>query len=254
LNVRKITPPQILTFVAILGADLAVGTAAASGLVQALAPGWLGQAGHVVLAVVLSYACTIAGYRLFMLRWPLRSGEIENGSAQEFVYHVHVLHFLILFYPLLRSGVVPIPLMRVLWLALGARLGSNTYGAGIVHDPLFVTIGADCVIGQSALLIPHVIEGSRLAHYPITVGDRVTIGALCAILSDVEIGDDAIIATGAVLTKGTRVGAGETWGGVPARRLRPASNPRATNAVPREVRALPPRRRLPRRAPEARIR
>jgi len=36
----------------------------------------------------------------------------------------------------------------------------------------------------------------------------------------VTIGDDAIVSSGAVVTKGTRIPAGEVWGGVPARRLR----------------------------------
>lgn len=64
------------------------------------------------------------------------------------------------------------------------------------------------------------IEGPRLAHYPIRIGDRVTIGALCAILSDVELADDAIVATGAVVTKGPCIRPGETWGVVPACRTR----------------------------------
>jgi len=83
-----------------------------------------------------------------------------------------------------------------------------------------VSIGSNSVIGQSALLIPHVIEGSRLAHYPIVIGDPVTIGASAAVLSDVVIGDDSIVATGAVVGKGTRIAPGEVWGGIPARRIR----------------------------------
>jgi acetyltransferase-like isoleucine patch superfamily enzyme len=34
-----------------------------------------------------------------------------------------------------------------------------------------------------------------------------------------ELGDDSVLAAGAVLAKGTRVGPGELWGGVPARRI-----------------------------------
>ncbi len=60
------------------------------------------------------------------------------------------------------------------------------------------------------------IEGSRLAHYPVRIGNNVTIGAHAVVLSDVTIGDDAIVATGAVVKKGTRIGPGEVWGGVPA--------------------------------------
>jgi serine acetyltransferase len=36
-------------------------------------------------------------------------------------------------------------------------------------------------------------------------------------MGDVVIGDDAVILPHSVLLPGSRVGAGETWGGVPAR-------------------------------------
>jgi hypothetical protein len=36
-------------------------------------------------------------------------------------------------------------------------------------------------------------------------------------MGDVVVGDDAVILPHSVLLPGSRVGAGETWGGVPAR-------------------------------------
>jgi acetyltransferase-like isoleucine patch superfamily enzyme len=40
------------------------------------------------------------------------------------------------------------------------------------------------------------------------------------VLSGVTIGDNAIVATGAIVSKNSRIGANEVWGGVPAKRLR----------------------------------
>ncbi|HAZ61859.1 MAG TPA: transferase, partial [Gammaproteobacteria bacterium] len=57
--------------------------------------------------------------------------------------------------------------------------------------------------------------------WPIEIGDRVTIGANAVVLAGVSIDDGALVAAGAVVPKGTRIGPGEVWGGVPARRLRP---------------------------------
>ena len=127
-----------------------------------------------------------------------------------------------LFYPVMRSGFMPAPLMRAFYLALGTRLGRNTYSQGIILDPPFVRVGSDSVIGQAALIVPHVIEGTRLAHFPVEIGNNVTIGAHAVVLSDVVVGDNAIVATGAVVPKGSRIGAGEVWGGVPARRIKSA--------------------------------
>jgi acetyltransferase-like isoleucine patch superfamily enzyme len=42
---------------------------------------------------------------------------------------------------------------------------------------------------------------------------------MAVILPGCEIADGATIAAGAVLSKGTRVGPGEVWAGVPARRV-----------------------------------
>ncbi|WP_281421535.1 DapH/DapD/GlmU-related protein [Thermus brevis] len=52
---------------------------------------------------------------------------------------------------------------------------------------------------------------------PPVIGDGVWIGAHAIILRGVRIGDRAVIAAGAVVTKD--VPPGEIWGGVPARRI-----------------------------------
>ncbi len=217
---RKIKPGQVLVFSTLLSLAIALAILSTQWLVGDLGLGDF--RGIILLAtgVGFCYTYAIALYRLLMARFPLLPGEVLQDSRQEFIYHVHVLFYLLLFYPVIRSGIPPAPFMRLFYQALGARLGDNTYSQGIIHDPLFVSIGHDSVVGQGALLIPHVIEGDRLAHFPIRIGNHVTIGANAAVLSDVEIGDHAIVATGAVVKKGSRIGDHEVWGGVPARYIK----------------------------------
>lgn len=174
---------------------------------------------NVVGFVLFLYLWALALFRGFITAFPLPVGEIAEGSRDEFAYHVYLLFFLILFYPVIRSGFVPVPLMRLFYQALGAKLGANTYSSGLLLDPPFIEMGSNCIVGQYALLVPHVIEGQRLAHYPIRVGNNVTIGAGSTVLSGVTIGDGAIVSTGAVVVKGTSIGAAEIWGGIPARRI-----------------------------------
>jgi acetyltransferase-like isoleucine patch superfamily enzyme len=219
--VRKIRATQVLVFLLLACAALALAIATTWLLLGGLALGDFRGPVLIAAGLVLLYGYALVVYRLFLAAFPLHAGEIPPGSGQEFVYHVYLLFYLILFYPVMRSGAMPVPLMRLVYLALGARLGANTYSSGIILDPRFVTLGGNCIVGQFALLVPHVIEGARLAHYPIRIGDNVTIGAHAVVLSDVEIGSNAIVATGAVVPKGARIGAGEVWGGVPARRLQP---------------------------------
>ena len=217
---RKIGIEEVLCFVALFLAAIAAALLSTWMTLGRLPLGDFRGVTLLLVAIFFLYVYAIALYRLFMALVPLGEGEIAERSREEFGYHVYVLFYLILFYPLMRSGAVPIPLMRLLYLALGARLGNNTYSAGIILDPPFIEIGANSAVGQYALLVPHVIEGKRLAHYRIRIGDNVTIGAHAVVLSGVSIGDNAIVATGAIVPKNTVIKANEVWGGVPARLIR----------------------------------
>lgn len=83
-----------------------------------------------------------------------------------------------------------------------------------------ITIGSDCLIGHNCTIctVNHskdpMKRGDMTCH-PVTIGDRVWIGANVTILPGVTIGDGAIVAAGAVVTKDVTP---ETIvGGIPAR-------------------------------------
>ena len=170
-------------------------------------------------AIVLVYAYGILVHRVFLSIVPLEEGIIVAGSRREFHYRVYLLFYVVLFNTLIRGRLLPSPVIRLIYLALGARLGPNTYSAGTIFDPMYVTIGANCIVGDGAALVPHVIERGDLGLYGIAVGNNVTIGAHAIILAGVTIGDDVIVAANSVVPKNTRINNGETWGGTPARRL-----------------------------------
>lgn len=216
---RKIGMTEIFVFVTLFMTAVALAILTTELTVGSLYLSDFRGVTMIVAALSFTYIYAFAIHRLFLYFMPLREGEITNGSREEFAYHVYLLFNLILFYPLMRNGAIPVPLMRLIYLALGARLGDNTYSAGLMLDPSLIEIGANTIIGERALLVPHVIEGDRLAHYRINIGNNVTIGAHAVVLSGASVGDNAIVATGAVVTKGSRIGPNEIWGGVPARRL-----------------------------------
>jgi len=166
------------------------------------------------------YLSAFLVYRLFLRLMPLREGYQEVGSAAEFAAQVNILFYLLLFNSLVRTNAIPVPLMRLVYLALGARLGTNTYSAGAILDPPLTVIGRNCIIGHNAVLFAHAIEGQHFSLATVRIGDNVTVGAMAIVMSDVHIGDGAMVSAGAVVVKGTRIGAGEVWGGVPARLLR----------------------------------
>lgn len=217
---RPINALQVATFALMLAAILALAFGTTWAVAAWIPAGDLRGIVLVLLAVVLVYLYAFAVYRLFLRVCPLQEGELVPGGRAEFAAQVNILFYLLLFNTLIRSHVLPIPLLRLVYLALGAKLGRNTYSAGAILDPPLTEIGADSIVGHDAVIFSHAIEGERFSLRHVRMGSRVTIGAHAVVMSGVEIGEGAIVSAGSVVPKGTRIGAGEIWGGVPARRLR----------------------------------
>jgi acetyltransferase-like isoleucine patch superfamily enzyme len=174
----------------------------------------------VFIGVVLAYGYAMAVYRLFLRAFPLTEGELPAGSRAEFAAQVNILFYLMVFNSLIRTHVLPVPLLRLVYQALGARLGRDTYSAGVLLDPPLTEMGDNCIVGHDAVIFCHAIEGATFALSRVRIGNGVTIGATAVVMAGSQIGDGAIVSAGAVVSKDTRIGPGEIWGGVPARRLR----------------------------------
>lgn len=217
---RTITVGQIAAFFTMFTGILVLAVATAYWLYGLLPHGDFRGVAVVASAIVLIYLYGFAVYRTFLWLMPLREGELAVGSREEFAAQVNILFYLMLFNTLIRTHFLPVPLMRLVYQALGTRMGANTYSAGTLLDPPLTEFGANCIIGHDAVLICHAIEGSRFALARVRVGNNVTIGATAVIMSGVTIGDGAIVSAGAIVPKDTRIGPEEVWGGVPARRLR----------------------------------
>jgi bifunctional UDP-N-acetylglucosamine pyrophosphorylase/glucosamine-1-phosphate N-acetyltransferase len=78
------------------------------------------------------------------------------------------------------------------------------------------TIGARANIGAGTITANY--EGR--AKHPTTVGEQAFIGSGTVLVAPVSVGDRATTGAGAIVTRGSAVGEGETWVGVPARKLR----------------------------------
>lgn len=218
---RTIPPLHVAVFMGLLFVSATLGITSAL-LLGSLPLGDFRGVLVVLAAVVLVYGYAFVVYRVFLSIAPLHEGEVAAGSRHELVANVNMLFYLLLFNSLVRTHFVPVPIMRLVYLALGARLGANTYSAGALLDPPLTRIGSNTIIGHDAVIFAHVIEGARLELKSVVIGDTVTIGATAVVMAGVHIGDHAIVSAGAVVTKDTRIGAHEVWGGIPARRLKPA--------------------------------
>ena len=102
------------------------------------------------------------------------------------------------------------------------HLGENVFINDCCHfqDHGGITLGDGCQIGHGvgfATLNHGLAPADRQTTYPapIVLGRNVWVGANAAILQGVTIGDNAVVAAGAVVTKD--VAANTVVGGVPAR-------------------------------------
>lgn len=104
--------------------------------------------------------------------------------------------------------------------AMGMKIGRHAFiNTELISDPRFLTIGDDAALGGSVRIFAHYGGGGNLVIAPVKIGHRATLGAGACVMGDVEVGDGATILPHSVLLPGTRVPAGETWGGVPAQRI-----------------------------------
>ena len=96
-----------------------------------------------------------------------------------------------------------------------AAIGRTVLGRGTKVGPQ-VTIGHGSQVGNHCLLVAQVCLGGSTV-----LGDRVTMWPRATTASGVQVGAGAVIGAGAVVL--CDVPPGETWAGVPARRLRAAA-------------------------------
>ncbi len=217
---RKITGPQIFTFMSLLALIVGAAFSLACLLASKTLFGEFYSVTFVILLLLVFYGLAFLTYRLSHHFMPLVEGDLPAGSREEFAYQVDTLFRLLLFYPLIRTYFIPTPMMRLVYLALGAKMGDNTYSGGSILDPALTELGSDTLIGHDAVLFSHEIEGQHMALAKIRIGNNVTVGAKATIMPGVTIEDNAIISVGAVVLKGTHIAKDECWGGVPAKRLK----------------------------------
>jgi acetyltransferase-like isoleucine patch superfamily enzyme len=120
----------------------------------------------------------------------------------------------------------------IVW--LGETQGSIRLGERVYVGPYSylgtsnhkMEIGPDTMIGAHSYIITENHETRRkdisfsrqgYVGADVVIGKNVWIGCHVTVLPGVTIGDNAIIGAGAVVTK--KIPSGETWGGVPAKKL-----------------------------------
>lgn len=124
----------------------------------------------------------------------------------------------------------------------GSTLWFNSVLRGDVNT---ITVGEHCNIQDGSVLHTlyrkstieigdYVSVGHNVTIHGAHIRDYALIGMGSTLLDDVEVGEGAIVAAGALVLKGTKIGPYEVWGGVPAKFLKKA-DPEQTNEINRKI-------------------
>lgn len=223
----------VLSLYAIGASALGVALAPALWLVRRWAPG-LWQSGGApqafALAVLIACALFVWGFALlivvpvynFVLPTRLRPFHGGYFTAAAVPWYLHNGLFYLVrftFLPFVTLTPFGILFLRAMGMRMGKRPRITTE---FISDPCMITLGDDVTIGGSAHVFCHYGGAGHLVIAPVVIGSRATIGLKATVMGDVMIGEDATLLPHSVLLPGTRVGAGERWGGVPARPISPA--------------------------------
>jgi len=126
---------------------------------------------------------------------------------------------------LIHTYLCPVTLRWLVYRFLGAQIGNNVMIGGKIIEPWMVAIGNTVVLGEDCLILGHTISRNNVTLGRVAIGNNVTIGVKAVIMPDVNIGDGAVVWAGSVLPRGTRIGPGEEWAGIPARQVqKPSAN------------------------------
>lgn len=177
----------------------------------------LGALGYFIYGLTLLLVVPIARWLTFSLGTGLgKYPYISFKGYQWASYNALILIVRFSFINWIRATPFNVFFYRMMGMKVGARSQINT---AVVADCNLIEVGDDTVIGGDVTLIAHAVEGPNLVTARVKIGSRVTVGLMAVVMPGCEIGDGAVIAANAVLKKGTIIGPGEIWGGVPAKKI-----------------------------------
>jgi acetyltransferase-like isoleucine patch superfamily enzyme len=105
--------------------------------------------------------------------------------------------------------------------ALGANIGKQVAIGGVFRDLPLIYLGNCCTIGQNAVITAHIIiTDDKILLKPVHIGRNAIVGINCVVLPGVTLGENAVLAPGAVAAVDTQIPANELWGGIPAKKLK----------------------------------
>jgi hypothetical protein len=172
------------------------------------------------LAGVVFGALLVILARALVWRWP--RGRMLLTSRRAIAWFVLDRFMKMMYRSPFRVLLEANNLLRLLFYrGMGAGL-DWTFMAGQdvkLTEPWLVRLGRNVLLGDGAHLAAHKVEGNVVTLDEIEIGDGTVIGAGAIVFPGCRIGNNVTVGAKSTVSRGTVIPDGETWVGIPARKL-----------------------------------
>lgn len=179
----------------------------------------------IAVAIGLSYfifalsLITVIPIYNFIFRANLKPWRGPYYSFEAVTWYIHNGLTYLARYTILEL-LTPSPFNHLFYKMLGMKIGKHSQvNTTNISDPSLISIGDKVTIGGSVTIVGHYGQGGYLVLANVVIEDNVTVGLKASIMGGVHIGKGAKILPHSVILPKTQIPAGETWGGVPAKKL-----------------------------------
>lgn len=147
---------------------------------------------------------------------PFRGPAYSNGA---FGWYFHNILIYLVRYTFL-DWITPTPFNIFFYQQMGMKIGARTeVNTSNISDAALITLEDGVTVGGSVTIIAHYATGGYLIISPVVIRKNATLGIRAIIMAGVDIGERATILPNSVVLPKTVVPAGETWAGIPAKKL-----------------------------------
>lgn len=116
--------------------------------------------------------------------------------------------------------ITPTPFNLFFYRQMGMKIGAKSeVNTSNISDAALITLEEGVTVGGSVTIIAHYATAGFLVISPVVVRKNATLGIRSIIMAGVDIGERATILPNSVVLPKTVVPAGETWAGIPAKKL-----------------------------------
>jgi hypothetical protein len=165
---------------------------------------------------------TLIALKVIRVLFPIKEGvfSYSDNPLACYIWNLHAflcitnlsLHYI--------NGLLPPPLRKLFYAALGANMGKGIISiGGRLVDPHLVTIEESAMIGDDTLLTPHAYARTTtdiLILGKIEIKKNAIVGAKSMILPGVTVGENSMVTAMSLVAMNTKIPANQIWGGNPA--------------------------------------